>query len=116
MQQKCSICLLQPPPISSATHHKHSTQVFDILFHISAPASPAVQVSTHTFSTAPEYYRQNRITALILQKHQKHYGEEVKLTPQQLIAQSTRATVDTLTDALTSQSALITLPTYDWAQ
>ena len=39
---------------------------------------------------------------------------EVKLTPQQLIAQSAKATVDALTDALTSHSAPISLPTYDW--
>ena len=39
---------------------------------------------------------------------------EVKLTPQQLITQSAKATVDALTDALTSCSALIALPTYDW--
>ena len=39
---------------------------------------------------------------------------EVELMPQQLIAQSTKATVDALTNALTSRSALIALPTYDW--
>ena len=41
-------------------------------------------------------------------------AEEVKLTPQQLIAQSAKATAEALTDALTSRSALIALPTYDW--
>ena len=39
---------------------------------------------------------------------------EVELMPQQLIAQSTKATADALTDALTSPSALIALPTYEW--
>ena len=39
---------------------------------------------------------------------------EVELTPQQLIAQSVKATADALTDALTSRSAPIALPTYDW--
>ena len=39
---------------------------------------------------------------------------EVELTLQQLIAQSVKATADALTDALTSCSALIALPTYDW--
>ena len=39
---------------------------------------------------------------------------EVKLTPQQLIAQSGKATADALTDALTSHSAPIALPMYDW--
>ena len=39
---------------------------------------------------------------------------EVKLTSQQLIAQSVKATADALTDALTSRSAPIALPTYDW--
>ena len=39
---------------------------------------------------------------------------EVELTPQQLIAQSAKATVDALTDALTSRSALIALPMYNW--
>ena len=39
---------------------------------------------------------------------------EVELTPQQLITQSMKATVDTLTDALTSHSAPIALPMYDW--
>ena len=38
---------------------------------------------------------------------------EVELMPQQLIAQSAKATADALTDALTSRSALIALPTYD---
>ena len=41
-------------------------------------------------------------------------AEEVKLTPQQLIAQSAKATAEALTDALTSCSALIALPTYNW--
>ena len=41
-------------------------------------------------------------------------AEEVELTPQQLIKQSVKATAEALTDALTSRSALITLPTYDW--
>ena len=40
--------------------------------------------------------------------------QKSKLTPQQLIAQSVKATADALTDALTSRSALIALPTYDW--
>ena len=39
---------------------------------------------------------------------------EIKQTPQQLITQSSKATADALTDALTSRSALIALPTYDW--
>ena len=39
---------------------------------------------------------------------------EVELTPQQLIAQSAKATADALTDALTSCSAPIALPMYDW--
>ena len=39
---------------------------------------------------------------------------EVALTPQQLITQSAKATADALTDALTSRSALIALPMYDW--
>ena len=40
--------------------------------------------------------------------------DEVELTPQQLIAQSAKATAEALTDALTSCSALIALLTYDW--
>ena len=40
--------------------------------------------------------------------------EEVKLTPQQLITQSAKATAEALTDALTSRSAPITLPMYNW--
>ena len=39
---------------------------------------------------------------------------EVELTPQQLITQSTKATADVLTDALTLRSAPIALLTYDW--
>ena len=39
---------------------------------------------------------------------------EVELMPQQLITQSTKATADALTDALTSRSAPIALPTYNW--
>ena len=41
-------------------------------------------------------------------------AEEVELTPQQLIAQSAKATAEALTDALTSRSAPIALPSYDW--
>ena len=41
-------------------------------------------------------------------------AEEVELTPQQLIAQSAKATVEALTDALTSRSAPIALPSYEW--
>ena len=40
--------------------------------------------------------------------------EEVELTPQQLIAQSAKATAEALTDTLTSRSAPIALPSYDW--
>ena len=39
---------------------------------------------------------------------------EVELMPQQLIAQSAKATVNALIDALTSRSAPIALPTYNW--
>ena len=39
---------------------------------------------------------------------------EVKLMPQQLIAQSVKATADALTDALTPRSAPIAPPMYDW--
>ena len=39
---------------------------------------------------------------------------EAELMPQQLIAKSTKATADALTDALTARSASISLPTYDW--
>ena len=46
--------------------------MFDILFHISAQAQYS-KLLLHTYSTAPEYYRHNRITDLILQKHQKHH-------------------------------------------
>ena len=39
---------------------------------------------------------------------------EVELMPQQLIAQSMKATAHALTNALTSRSAPIALPMYDW--
>ena len=38
----------------------------------------------------------------------------VKLLPQQLIMESAKATAEVLTNVLTSQSASITLPMYDW--
>ena len=39
--------------------------------------------------------------------------EEAKQAPQQLIMQSAKATAGALTDAMTSRSALISLPTCD---
>ena len=42
------------------------------------------------------------------------HGTAAEPMPQQLIAESAKATAEALTNALTAQSASITLPTYDW--
>ena len=40
--------------------------------------------------------------------------DEAELTPQQLIANAAKATADAISNSLTSRSASIALPTYDW--
>ena len=43
-----------------------------------------------------------------------HGEDEAELTPQQLIATAAKATADAISNSLTSRSASIALPTYDW--